>query len=180
MWDWGHREVDGVIRRRGHLIHAVRIRGHARLLLAHAAAWERLSQEDHGLLCGLPAPHGPLFAWLDSQVHEHGPLAWGSLREALKGHPNEALALRLMEELPAGAASTADTAAELRDLLDRMLVEQLALAGAAAELYRLGAGRIADAFLESRLAAGWRSTYGMLDSRFDSAYILDLLYPPAT
>ncbi|MDX0407327.1 acyl-CoA dehydrogenase [Sinorhizobium medicae] len=62
----------------------------------------------------------------------------------------------------------------------RMLVEQLALAAAAAELYRLGAGRIADAFLESRLAAGWRSTYGMLDSRFDSAYVLDLLYPAAT
>jgi putative acyl-CoA dehydrogenase len=61
----------------------------------------------------------------------------------------------------------------------RMLVEQLALAAAAAELYRLGAGRIADAFLESRLAAGWRSTYGMLDSRFDSAYIVDLLYPAA-
>ena len=27
------------------------------------------------------------------------------------------------------------------------------------------------------LAAGWRSTYGMLDSRFDSTYIVDLLYP---
>ena len=61
----------------------------------------------------------------------------------------------------------------------RMLVEQLALAAAAAELYRAGAGRIADAFLETRLASGWRSTYGMLDSRFDSAYIVDLLYPPA-
>ncbi|MCQ4632408.1 acyl-CoA dehydrogenase family protein [Shinella sp. CPCC 100929] len=61
----------------------------------------------------------------------------------------------------------------------RMLVEQLALASAAAELYRAGAGRIADAFLETRLASGWRSTYGMLDSRFDSAYIVDLLYPPA-
>ena len=60
----------------------------------------------------------------------------------------------------------------------RMLVEQLALAAAAAELYRAGAGRIADAFLETRLASGWRSTYGMLDSRFDSAYIVDLLYPP--
>ena len=59
----------------------------------------------------------------------------------------------------------------------RMLVEQLALAAAAAELYRIGAGRIADAFLETRLAAGWRSTYGMLDSRFDSTYIVDLLYP---
>lgn len=61
----------------------------------------------------------------------------------------------------------------------RMLVEQLALSAAAAELNRIGAGRIADAFLETRLAAGWRSTYGMLDSRFDSAYIVDLLYPAA-
>ncbi|MFB2552272.1 acyl-CoA dehydrogenase family protein [Ensifer soli] len=61
----------------------------------------------------------------------------------------------------------------------RLLVEQLALAGAAAELYRLGAGRLADAFLESRLAGGWRATYGMLDSRFDSAQIVDLLYPAA-
>ncbi|WP_411035366.1 acyl-CoA dehydrogenase family protein [Shinella sp. BYT-45] len=61
----------------------------------------------------------------------------------------------------------------------RMLVEQLALAAGAAELYRAGAGRIADAFLETRLASGWRATYGMLDSRFDSAYIVDLLYPPA-
>jgi putative acyl-CoA dehydrogenase len=59
----------------------------------------------------------------------------------------------------------------------RMLVEQLALSAAAAELSRIGAGRIADAFVETRLAAGWRSTYGMLDSRFDSSYIIDLLYP---
>jgi len=62
----------------------------------------------------------------------------------------------------------------------RLLVEQMALAAAAAELYRLGAGKIADAFLETRLASGWRSTYGMLDARFDASYIVDLLYPPAT
>ncbi len=62
----------------------------------------------------------------------------------------------------------------------RLLIEQLALAAAAAELYRLGAGKVADAFLETRLAAGWRSTYGMLDSRFDAGYIVDLLYPPAS
>ena len=43
-----------------------------------------------------------------------------------------------------------------------------------------GAGKIADAFLESRLAGGWRHTYGVLDARFDSRYVLDLLYPPAT
>lgn len=59
----------------------------------------------------------------------------------------------------------------------RFFVEQLALSVAAAELARLGAGRIADAFLETRLAGGWRSTYGMLDSRFDASFIVDLLYP---
>ncbi len=62
----------------------------------------------------------------------------------------------------------------------RFLTEQLALACAAAELARIGAGRIADAFVETRLASGWRSSYGMLDSRFDAATIVDLLYPPAT
>ena len=60
----------------------------------------------------------------------------------------------------------------------RLLIEQLALAGAAAELYRLGAGKIADSFLETRLAGGWRHTYGVLDGRFDARYVLDLLYPP--
>ena len=44
---------------------------------------------------------------------------------------------------------------------------------------KIETARIADAFVETRLAAGWRSTYGMLDSRFDSAYIVDLLYPAA-
>ncbi|MGR6465960.1 acyl-CoA dehydrogenase family protein [Rhizobium sp. PAMB 3182] len=62
----------------------------------------------------------------------------------------------------------------------RMLVEQLALAGAAAELYRIGAGKIADAFLETRLAGGWRTTYGMLDARFDARYFVDILYPAAS
>ncbi|MBN9236203.1 MULTISPECIES: DNA alkylation response protein [Phyllobacteriaceae] len=59
----------------------------------------------------------------------------------------------------------------------RILTEQLALAAAAAELKRLGAGRIADAFIETRLAGQWRNTYGMLDSRHDARMILDTLYP---
>ncbi|MBX9458842.1 MAG: acyl-CoA dehydrogenase family protein [Rhizobium sp.] len=61
----------------------------------------------------------------------------------------------------------------------RFFTEQLALAAGAAEMMRLGAGRVADAFLESRLAGGWRATYGMLDSRFDARFIIDLLYPAA-
>jgi len=62
----------------------------------------------------------------------------------------------------------------------RLLTEQLALAAAAAELRRLGAGRIADAFVETRLGGQWRTTYGMLDSRHDARMILDTLYPPTT
>jgi putative acyl-CoA dehydrogenase len=59
----------------------------------------------------------------------------------------------------------------------RLLTEQLALSAAAAELNRIGAGRVADAFIETRLAGAWRSTYGMLDSRFDARQLVDLLYP---
>ncbi len=62
----------------------------------------------------------------------------------------------------------------------RILTEQLALTAAAAELRRIGAGRIADAFIETRLAGQWRGTYGMLDARFDARAIVDTLYPPAT
>ena len=59
----------------------------------------------------------------------------------------------------------------------RILTEQLALSAAAAELKRLGAGRIADAFIETRLAGQWRNTYGMLDGRHDPRAILETLYP---
>jgi putative acyl-CoA dehydrogenase len=59
----------------------------------------------------------------------------------------------------------------------RILTEQLALAAAAAELRRLGGGRIADAFIETRLAGQWRGTYGMLDARHDARRIVDALYP---
>ncbi|MHB2265122.1 acyl-CoA dehydrogenase family protein [Aliihoeflea sp. PC F10.4] len=59
----------------------------------------------------------------------------------------------------------------------RILTEQLALAAAAAELRRLGAGQIADAFAETRLGGQWRTTYGMLDARYDARMIVDSLYP---
>jgi putative acyl-CoA dehydrogenase len=59
----------------------------------------------------------------------------------------------------------------------RVLTEQLALSAAAAELKRIGAGRIADAFVETRLAGQWRSTYGMIAPRHDPLLILDTLYP---
>ncbi len=96
-----------------------------RMLLGHSALWDTLSNEDHSLLCDLPEPHGPLLAWLEGQLHEHGALPWESLREALLGHPAEELALRLMSG-PAIPVQPADESGpELRDLLNRMLVDRL-------------------------------------------------------
>jgi putative acyl-CoA dehydrogenase len=60
----------------------------------------------------------------------------------------------------------------------RILTEQLALSAAAAELRRLGSSFIADAFAETRLGGQWRSTYGMLDLRYDARAIVDALCPP--
>ena len=62
-------------------------------MFLNPGAWGSLSHDDHHLLCELAAPHGPLFGWLDSNVHEHGPQAWESLRTASQGHEFEAFLL---------------------------------------------------------------------------------------
>ncbi|WP_019700474.1 DNA primase [Paracidovorax oryzae] len=98
----------------------------ARLLLSHTEFLEDLSHEDHATLCALPAPHGPLFTWLEAQWHEHGPQAWAVLRESLRGHDAEALAVRVMTGSHAQTeGDSAELRSELRDLLDRMLMEDI-------------------------------------------------------
>ena len=96
-----------------------------RILLGHSAIWDTLGNEDHALLCALPGEHGSLMAWLETQLHEHGPLPWEALRAALAGHAAEDVALRLMAATPLAAQPETESAAELRDLLNRMLVERL-------------------------------------------------------
>ena len=103
-----------------------------RLLLTHNPLWEELSNEDHALLAALPAPHGPLIAWIEGQIHEHGHQAWASLEAALTGHPSQALARRVMKVATAyGAAESAQTMAiddarrELRDLVRRLTLADL-------------------------------------------------------
>ncbi|MEM7214251.1 MAG: acyl-CoA dehydrogenase family protein [Pseudomonadota bacterium] len=59
----------------------------------------------------------------------------------------------------------------------RILIEQLAYTAAAAELKRIGAGETADAFIETRLGGLWRSTYGMLDNRYNARAIIEKDYP---
>ena len=97
----------------------------SRILLGQSHLWEALSGEDHSMLCELPAPHGPLFVWFESQLHDHGPLTWSALREELTGQAFEALALRLMSGPTQPGENQEEAAPELRDLLARMLIERL-------------------------------------------------------
>lgn len=104
----------------------------ARILLGNMAAFETLTNEDLALLCGLETPHGPLFVWLQAQYHEHGVQPWVALRAGLAQHASQTYALQLMSGLEmlddnAQALSYQSTEAndELRQLLNRMLIEQL-------------------------------------------------------
>lgn len=105
-----------------------------RLLLANMGQWEPLSHEVHLMLCELPGPHGALFTWLDSQLHEHGAQSWAALREGLRGQEFEALADKLMTAAEGGPpvdpeASESDlqaeAARELGSVLDFMLDDRL-------------------------------------------------------
>jgi DNA primase len=86
------------------------------LLLANAQAWDGLTADDHSLLAHLPAPHGPLFAWLEAQLHEHGPQPWAALREALRGHEHEVFGCSQVEQVP----PSDDPASEMSELTDVM------------------------------------------------------------
>ncbi len=92
------------------------------IALTEPSAWDRLSASDHVLLCELPAPHGPLFAWLDGQVMDRGPQPWSALREGLRDHEHEAFAVSEVEKLPPDIVSEP---AELHAILRTERREQL-------------------------------------------------------
>jgi len=96
-----------------------------RILLAQSALWATLGNDDHALLCQLPAPHGALFTWLEAQLHEYGAQTWEALRQALPAAPLGDVAQRLMDETTLNHDSDAAVASELRDLLNRMLIAQI-------------------------------------------------------
>ena len=104
-------------RLKGRLLAASREDRVLRLLLTEPQSWDRLSSEEHVLLNALPAPHGPLFAWLESQLHEHGPQPWAALREALRGHPFEQHAVAQLAQVPEGIESDW---LEVRHILDQL------------------------------------------------------------
>jgi DNA primase len=90
------------------------------VLLLDNAAWERLSNAEHHLLCELPAPHGELFTWLDAQIHEHGAQTWGALSEGLRGHSHENLARKLVALVPDTIESDPQ---ELSAIVEKLQIE---------------------------------------------------------
>ena len=101
------------------------------LLFTDPGAWEGLSNEEHALLCQLPAPHGPLFVWLDGQNHEHGPQTWGALQTTLQGVPDADFLVRKVTETP---SDIENDSGELQYVL-----REIALATLAKECDRLSA-----------------------------------------
>ncbi len=89
-----------------------------RLLLTEPTYWDQLSAQEHALLCALPEPHGTLFTWLESQLHEHGPQPWAALREALREHPQERYALSQLAQIPEGIETEWS---EMRKILNDLL-----------------------------------------------------------
>ena len=139
--DYSHRHNSFIKGGRGpRMAPASRADHTVRLLLGRPAMWDTLSSEDHEMLCALPAEHGQLFVWLDSQMHEHGAQPWGALREGLRDHPAEALALAQMSaelvDLPRSASLAQDGDPLHADAPDEGTADVLAAALAAAEAIR--------------------------------------------
>ncbi len=95
----------------------------------------------------------------------------------------EAVLAEFTEALGSGGKSSCDViAAAAKAAVEdpangRILIEQLALTGAAAALKQIVPQGICDAFIESRLAGQWRATYGMLSPRHNARALVDWLYP---
>jgi len=114
------------------------------IVLTEPSAWDRLTQSDQHLLCDLPAPLGTLFTWLAGQHLEHGPQPWSALREALRGHPQEAFAVELLDRLPPDIESDADELSRIlalehdaRYAAERQRIADAAATGDAAAYARL-------------------------------------------
>lgn len=102
-----------------------------RIVLSNMALWDSITSEDQAMLCDLPAQHGQLMRWIESQFHDHGPLAWGTLQEDMQSQNFAEFAKKLMgDHLPAVPGAQPDSEPneahqELRLLLNLMLIDRL-------------------------------------------------------
>ena len=94
-----------------------------RMLLLHSEWWDQLTADDHELLHSQPEPHGPLFAWLERQLADHGGMPWAVLDQLLteaglqdSGNPL----------VPPSAHEDQMTLADLKLALNGMWIKRLA------------------------------------------------------
>ena len=95
------------------------------MLFGHPEYWDQLSADEHEFLHVLPAPYGPLIAWLERDHSEHGPRPWAVLSHALRDDPAlgpDALAVADGDADP--DATYADFRRAVDTLLDRHLKAQ--------------------------------------------------------
>ena len=92
------------------------------ILFGHAEYWDQLPPFEHQLLHHLPAPWGPLVAWLERDLTEHGPRAWAVLSHVLREDPDLGEeALRVAD----GDADPAATFDDFRRAMDMLLDREL-------------------------------------------------------
>ena len=70
------------------------------ILFTDMAQWSALALPQQHMLMDLPAPHGRLFSWLDSQSQEHGVQPLAALRKGLRGHEDEDMLMQLLASAP--------------------------------------------------------------------------------
>jgi DNA primase len=93
-----------------------------RMLLLHSEWWNHLTADDHELLHGLPEPHGPVFAWLERQMAEHGAMPWAALEQGLNAAALQDAGTSLV---PPSALQDEMTLAGLRTVLNGMWIQRL-------------------------------------------------------
>ena len=92
------------------------------ILFGHAEFWDQLSADEHLVLHELRAPWGPLLAWLERDLTEHGARPWAVLSHALRDDPalgEDAL------QLANGDADPAATFEDFRRAMDVLLDREL-------------------------------------------------------
>ena len=92
------------------------------ILFADMQQWDGLSAHQQHLLLEMPAPYGELMAWLNQQWLENGVQSLAGLREGLRGHANEAVVSRLIDDAPADIDSDAG---ELQSIMLALEKDQL-------------------------------------------------------
>jgi DNA primase len=93
-----------------------------RMLLLHSEWWQQLDADDHELLAELPAPHGPLCAWLERHLHDQGETPWAVLEQALRDTEWAETVARWM---PESVLADEIRFADLRRVVDSLRIDAL-------------------------------------------------------